>query len=95
MVCITFTQDIPLESFLFFCGSQDAAKSSIIARFLDKSKIVNLILDENVSPSVALEYTFGRRTRGVGQIKDIAHIYELGITRFPNIKLAERDYRIY
>jgi dynein light intermediate chain 2 len=35
--------------------------------------------DETPNPTVALEYTFGRRTRGQGNIKDVTHIYELGI----------------
>ncbi|VDM47165.1 unnamed protein product [Toxocara canis] len=43
-------------------------KSQMILRFLDRN--------ENTKPTIALEYTYGRRTRGM--IKDVAHIWELG-----------------
>uniref|UniRef100_A0A0M3I491 Cytoplasmic dynein 2 light intermediate chain 1 n=1 Tax=Ascaris lumbricoides TaxID=6252 RepID=A0A0M3I491_ASCLU len=43
-------------------------KSQMILRFLDRN--------ENTKPTIALEYTYGRRTRGT--VKDVAHIWELG-----------------
>nr|KAJ3422923.1 Cytoplasmic dynein 2 light intermediate chain 1 [Polyrhizophydium stewartii] len=54
---------------LFVVGSKSAGKTSLILRFLDR--------DETPSPTVALEYTFGRRTRGVNSTKDVTHIWEL------------------
>lgn len=70
----------PLESYLFFAGSANSGKSSIVSKFLEKGSD-ETDSDEPTNPSVALEYTFGRRTRGQGGIKDIAHIYELGFTK--------------
>lgn len=58
------------ESTIFFIGSKDAGKTSIILRFLDK--------DELAKPTTALEYTFGRRARGHNIAKDVGHIWELG-----------------
>ncbi|KAH6589332.1 hypothetical protein BASA50_002914 [Batrachochytrium salamandrivorans] len=61
--------DAVLETTVYVVGSKGSGKSSMILRFLDR--------DETPSPSVALEYTFGRRTRGVNSVKDITHIWEL------------------
>eukprot|EP00842_Homolaphlyctis_polyrhiza_P006453 jgi/Hompol1/6809/HPOL_002295-RA len=61
--------DSSIETTLFVVGSKSSGKSSLILRFLDR--------DEVPSPSVALEYTFGRRTRGVNSTKDVTHIWEL------------------
>ncbi|KAI9204137.1 uncharacterized protein BJ171DRAFT_582113 [Polychytrium aggregatum] len=61
--------DAGLESTLFVCGTKRAGKTSVILRFLDR--------EEPPLPTVALEYTFGRRTRGVNSVKDITHIWEL------------------
>ncbi|XP_002732906.1 cytoplasmic dynein 2 light intermediate chain 1-like [Saccoglossus kowalevskii] len=58
------------ESSVFFIGSKDAGKTSIILRFLDK--------DEIPKPTTALEYTFGRRAKGHNIAKDVGHIWELG-----------------
>ncbi|RDD39755.1 Cytoplasmic dynein 2 light intermediate chain 1 [Trichoplax sp. H2] len=55
---------------VFFLGSKNSGKSSIIMRFLDR--------DENPKPTVALEYLFGRRARGANTVKDVTHIWELG-----------------
>ncbi|KAJ3320751.1 Cytoplasmic dynein 2 light intermediate chain 1 [Boothiomyces sp. JEL0866] len=60
--------DVSIETLLLFAGSSGCGKTSIINRFLDK--------EETPSPSVGLEYTFGRRTRK-NETKDITHIYEL------------------
>lgn len=41
---------------------------------------------ENPAPSVALEYTFARRTRNGGNTKDVCHIWELaGGTRLSDL----------
>ncbi|KAJ0044061.1 hypothetical protein NL108_006239, partial [Boleophthalmus pectinirostris] len=36
------------------------------------------LLDEPPRPTLALEYSYGRRTRGHNTFKDIAHLWELG-----------------
>lgn len=56
------------DSAIFLVGSKNSGKTSIILRFLDR--------DEAPKPTVALEYTFGRRARG--QNVDVGHIWELG-----------------
>uniref|UniRef100_A0A914VYB5 Cytoplasmic dynein 2 light intermediate chain 1 n=1 Tax=Plectus sambesii TaxID=2011161 RepID=A0A914VYB5_9BILA len=56
------------ESYVIVCGSKDSGKTSLILRFLDR--------DEPTKPTIALEYTYGRRTRGNN--KDVGHIWELG-----------------
>ncbi|KAG1950834.1 cytoplasmic dynein 2 light intermediate chain 1 [Pimephales promelas] len=55
---------------VFFVGSKAGGKTTILLRFLDR--------DESAKPTLALEYTFGRRTRGHNTPKDIAHLWELG-----------------
>ena len=35
-------------------------------------------VDDKPKPTVALEYTFGRRSNTTSNVKDIAHIWELG-----------------
>eukprot|EP00730_Choanoeca_flexa_P006649 TRINITY_DN12194_c0_g3_i5.p4 TRINITY_DN12194_c0_g3~~TRINITY_DN12194_c0_g3_i5.p4 ORF type:complete len:179 (+),score=9.59 TRINITY_DN12194_c0_g3_i5:3356-3892(+) len=56
---------------LLVLGDQNAGKSSLILRFLDRT-------NEAVKPTTALEYTFGRRSRGHDNTKDVVHIWELG-----------------
>ncbi|ESO90153.1 hypothetical protein LOTGIDRAFT_192298 [Lottia gigantea] len=58
------------ESAVLICGSKNSGKTSIILRFLDR--------DEAPKPTVALEYTFGRRAKGHNIAKDVGHIWELG-----------------
>lgn len=58
------------ESAVFLIGSKNSGKTSIILRFLDR--------DEPPKPTVALEYTFGRRAKGHNIAKDVGHIWELG-----------------
>ncbi|XP_069090097.1 cytoplasmic dynein 2 light intermediate chain 1 isoform X2 [Pleurodeles waltl] len=58
------------ERSLFFMGNKQGGKTSIILRCLDR--------DEIPRPTLALEYTFGRRARGHNTPKDIAHFWELG-----------------
>jgi hypothetical protein len=37
-----------------------------------------LKVDENPTPTTALEYTFARKSRAMSPLKDVAHIWELG-----------------
>ncbi|CAG9530736.1 unnamed protein product [Cercopithifilaria johnstoni] len=53
---------------LVICGSKNCGKTSMILRFLNRN--------EDAKPTIALEYTYGRRNRG--KLKDVAHIWELG-----------------
>jgi len=59
------------ETFLLFVGSKSCGKSTLINKFLSPNK------KDKPKPTVAMEYTFGRRSSG-GSAKDIAHIWELG-----------------
>lgn len=63
-------QSVSEESAVFLIGSKSSGKTSIILRFLDR--------DEPPKPTVALEYTFGRRAKGHNIAKDVGHIWELG-----------------
>ncbi|XP_046575700.1 cytoplasmic dynein 2 light intermediate chain 1-like isoform X1 [Haliotis rubra] len=58
------------DSAIFITGSKNSGKTSIILRYLDR--------DEPPKPTVALEYTFGRRAKGHNIAKDVGHIWELG-----------------
>ncbi|XP_059841694.1 cytoplasmic dynein 2 light intermediate chain 1 [Hypanus sabinus] len=58
------------ERSVFFVGNKSGGKTTITLRFLDR--------DEVSKPTLALEYTFGRRARGHNTPKDIAHFWELG-----------------
>ncbi|XP_051945918.1 cytoplasmic dynein 2 light intermediate chain 1 [Xyrauchen texanus] len=62
--------NFPNESTVFIMGSKAGGKTTILLRFLDR--------DEAPKPTLALEYTFGRRARGHNTPKDIAHLWELG-----------------
>jgi dynein light intermediate chain 2 len=59
------------ETFLLFVGSKGCGKSTLINKFLNPNK------KDKPKPTVAMEYTFGRRSTGASA-KDIAHIWELG-----------------
>ncbi|XP_006839527.1 PREDICTED: cytoplasmic dynein 2 light intermediate chain 1 [Chrysochloris asiatica] len=58
------------EKSVFFIGSKNGGKTTIILRCLDR--------DEPPKPTLALEYTYGRRTKGHNTPKHIAHFWELG-----------------
>ncbi|XP_005998345.1 cytoplasmic dynein 2 light intermediate chain 1 isoform X3 [Latimeria chalumnae] len=58
------------ERTVFFIGNKNGGKTTIILRCLDR--------DEPPKPTLALEYTFGRRARGHNTPKDIANFWELG-----------------
>uniref|UniRef100_A0A8C7XXW3 Cytoplasmic dynein 2 light intermediate chain 1 n=1 Tax=Oryzias sinensis TaxID=183150 RepID=A0A8C7XXW3_9TELE len=55
---------------VFLMGSKAGGKTSILLRCLER--------DEAPKPTLALEYTFGRRARGHNTPKAIAHLWELG-----------------
>ena len=58
-----------LETSLFILGSRFCGKTSLILRFLDR--------DETANTSVALEYTYGRRSLQSGSDTQLCHIWEL------------------
>ncbi|XP_015413349.1 PREDICTED: cytoplasmic dynein 2 light intermediate chain 1 [Myotis davidii] len=58
------------EKSVFFIGSKNGGKTTIILRSLDR--------DEPPKPTLALEYTYGRKAKGHNTPKDIAHFWELG-----------------
>lgn len=58
------------EKSVLFLGSKGGGKTTIILRCLDR--------DEPPKPTLALEYTYGRRAKGHSHPKDIAHLWELG-----------------
>ncbi|KAM9808754.1 cytoplasmic dynein 2 light intermediate chain 1 isoform X3 [Syngnathus typhle] len=58
------------ERTVFLMGSKAGGKTSLLLRCLDR--------DEPAKPTLALEYTFGRRATGHNTPKDIAHLWELG-----------------
>eukprot|EP01147_Barroeca_monosierra_P010425 gene10425-2556_t len=60
----------PEERTLLFVGSQQGGKSTLILHFLDR--------EVTTKPTIALEYTFGRKARGHDLVKDVAHLWELG-----------------
>uniref|UniRef100_A0A1A8N4Q0 Cytoplasmic dynein 2 light intermediate chain 1 n=2 Tax=Nothobranchius rachovii TaxID=451742 RepID=A0A1A8N4Q0_9TELE len=62
--------DTVCERSVFLMGSKAGGKTSILLRCLDR--------DEPPKPTLALEYTFGRRARGHNTLKDVAHLWELG-----------------
>uniref|UniRef100_A0A667YJT1 Cytoplasmic dynein 2 light intermediate chain 1 n=1 Tax=Myripristis murdjan TaxID=586833 RepID=A0A667YJT1_9TELE len=62
--------DAASERTVFLLGSKAGGKTSILLRCLDR--------DEPPKPTLALEYTYGRRARGHNTPKDIAHLWELG-----------------
>lgn len=68
------TADTPAgsESFVLFVGPKQSGKSSLIVQFLNPNK------EDVPKPTVALEYTFGRRSNTTTTVKDIAHLWELG-----------------
>jgi dynein light intermediate chain 2 len=59
------------ESSAIFVGNKNAGKTTIMLRFQER--------EEPPKPTVALEYTFGRRqARGPNMGKKVVHIWELG-----------------
>ncbi|NXH19170.1 DC2L1 protein, partial [Bucco capensis] len=58
------------EKSVFFMGNKNGGKTTIILRCLER--------EEASKPTLALEYTFGRRARRHNAPKDIAHFWELG-----------------
>ncbi|XP_064014472.1 cytoplasmic dynein 2 light intermediate chain 1 isoform X2 [Pogoniulus pusillus] len=58
------------EKSLLFMGNKNGGKTTIILRCLER--------EETPKPTLALEYTFGRKARRHNAPKDIAHFWELG-----------------
>ncbi|NXP50161.1 DC2L1 protein, partial [Heliornis fulica] len=58
------------EKSVLFMGNKNGGKTTIILRCLER--------DEIPKPTLALEYTFGRRARRHNTRKDVAHFWELG-----------------
>ncbi|XP_055546339.1 cytoplasmic dynein 2 light intermediate chain 1 [Wyeomyia smithii] len=61
----------PSERTIFVLGSKEAGKSTLINKFLDR--------DDTTRPTLALEYSFGRKTAaGQGAQKNVCNVWELG-----------------
>ncbi|XP_015265648.1 PREDICTED: LOW QUALITY PROTEIN: cytoplasmic dynein 2 light intermediate chain 1 [Gekko japonicus] len=60
------------ERSIFFIGNKNGGKTTITIILLCLDR------DEIPKPTLALEYTFGRRAKGHNTPKDIAHFWELG-----------------
>uniref|UniRef100_A0A8C8BG78 Cytoplasmic dynein 2 light intermediate chain 1 n=1 Tax=Otus sunia TaxID=257818 RepID=A0A8C8BG78_9STRI len=58
------------EKSILFMGNKNGGKTTIILRCLEREEIPK--------PTLALEYTFGRRARRHNTPKDTAHFWELG-----------------
>ncbi|XP_015233692.1 PREDICTED: cytoplasmic dynein 2 light intermediate chain 1 [Cyprinodon variegatus] len=58
------------ERTVFLMGSKAGGKTSILLRCLER--------DETPKPTLALEYTFGRRSSAHSTLKDVTHTWELG-----------------
>ncbi|GIX68262.1 cytoplasmic dynein 2 light intermediate chain 1 [Caerostris darwini] len=58
------------DSVLLLVGSKKGGKSSICYKFLERT--------ETPKSTLALEYLFGRRNKGIESGKEICHIWELG-----------------
>ncbi|NWI47786.1 DC2L1 protein, partial [Picathartes gymnocephalus] len=58
------------EKSVLFMGNKTGGKTTIILRCLER--------EESPKPTLALEYTFGRRARRHNTPKDVAHFWELG-----------------
>eukprot|EP00039_Didymoeca_costata_P002591 m.61301 g.61301 ORF g.61301 m.61301 type:complete len:363 (-) comp11397_c0_seq2:82-1170(-) len=59
------------ERSIFLIGSKGAGKTTMVMRFLDRAQ-------DTPKPTIALEYTFGRKPHVNNLGKDIVHIWELG-----------------
>ncbi|XP_069954573.1 cytoplasmic dynein 2 light intermediate chain 1 [Cherax quadricarinatus] len=60
---------LPREATLLIVGTRSAGKTTLIQRFLDREDVPRQTL--------ALEYTYGRKT-GKTMVKDVCHLWELG-----------------
>ncbi|XP_064387281.1 cytoplasmic dynein 2 light intermediate chain 1-like isoform X2 [Halichondria panicea] len=58
------------DSTVFIVGAQNSGKTSIILTFLER--------EEPPKPTTALDYTYGKRSKGANIAKDVTHIWELG-----------------
>lgn len=64
--------DTKIDTNVLVVGTKGAGKSTLISRFLNPDK------QEDVKPTMGLDYVFGRKISGAGQDKHVAHIWELG-----------------
>ncbi|KAJ3212698.1 Cytoplasmic dynein 2 light intermediate chain 1 [Clydaea vesicula] len=82
----TEDREVAIESYVLFVGDKNSGKSELIVRFLDRE-------EKKVDATVALQYTFCRRTRGVNSIKDVAHLWELAggifLSELINVPITE------
>ncbi|XP_004519440.2 cytoplasmic dynein 2 light intermediate chain 1 [Ceratitis capitata] len=62
------TESGPKERTVFMLGSRGAGKSTALHKFFDR--------DDNPRPTLALEYSYGRRTSGTQ--KQVLNVWELG-----------------
>ncbi|ORZ37543.1 or S-antigen, N-terminal domain-domain-containing protein [Catenaria anguillulae PL171] len=69
----TYDAQSGYESTLILLGPRSTGKSTLINRFLDKSAT-----DSAPSPTIGLEYTYGRRARATSNVKDVVHLWDLG-----------------
>ncbi|KXS17768.1 hypothetical protein M427DRAFT_491621 [Gonapodya prolifera JEL478] len=76
-----------IETTLMFLGQRGAGKTSIILKFLNRT--------DTPQKTIALDYTYGRRTRG--SVKDIVHIYELarGTSLIRGIDIAVKERNLH
>ncbi|KAL5486978.1 hypothetical protein EMCRGX_G019526 [Ephydatia muelleri] len=58
------------DTTLFFVGSQNAGKTTLILQFLER--------EEPSKPTTGLDYTYGRKSKGAKMEKDVTHMWELG-----------------
>ncbi|KAF5404895.1 cytoplasmic dynein 2 light intermediate chain 1 [Paragonimus heterotremus] len=58
------------EPTLLFAGNRRSGKTTIIHRLLEK--------DDKPKPTLALEYSYGRKAVGAFPVKSVVHIWELG-----------------
>ncbi|GBG31531.1 Cytoplasmic dynein 2 light intermediate chain 1 [Hondaea fermentalgiana] len=87
---VNMNEITPRNSWMLFVGPREAGKSSLIAQFLTPGKA-----DEKPKPTVALEYTYGRRSNTSGERKDLCQIWELGggdkLLDLASIVLAQKE----
>lgn len=60
----------PQEHVLIVCGAKGGGKSTFVNGFLNPNK------EGTIKPTTALEYSYGRKSRGT--VKDVVHVWELG-----------------
>uniref|UniRef100_A0A6A7G9N5 Cytoplasmic dynein 2 light intermediate chain 1 n=1 Tax=Hirondellea gigas TaxID=1518452 RepID=A0A6A7G9N5_9CRUS len=59
----------PRQAALLLVGPKGAGKTTLVYRFLDR--------DETPKPTLALDYTYGRKPGKVSMVKDVCHLWEI------------------